>query len=172
MLWLKITWKLVSKNVFVCGGDGQQCCCSFLGVAENFLTFTCCVQKSYTYTIFCSPAEPLDDPWITLSPPPSAHFWGNGRGGGERMFFRNMKNIILCVFLGVSGAIVVLLSLLASFVVSTRLIRPGIGAITSEVLEKISGATFRWLVVRKCSYLGFSRLVQVNLLTISFIRGN
>ena len=32
-------------------------------------------------------------------------------------------------FLGVSGGIVVLLSLLASFVASTRLILPGIGAI-------------------------------------------
>ena len=80
----------------------------------------------------------------------------------------------------------VLLSSLASFVASTRLIRSGIGAIdspdqsrqgfeqynTSEVLEKISRATFRSLVVKKCSCLGFSRLVQANLLTISFTRGN
>ena len=80
----------------------------------------------------------------------------------------------------------VLLSSLASFVTSTRLIRSRIGAIdspdqsrqgfeqynTSEVLEKISQATFRWLVVTKCSYLGFSRLIQANLLTISFTRGN
>ena len=79
----------------------------------------------------------------------------------------------------------VLLSSLASFVASTRLIRSRIGAIdspdqsrqgfeqynTSEVLEKKSWATFRWLVV-KCSYLGFSRLVQANLLTITFTRGN
>ena len=89
-------------------------------------------------------------------------------------------------FRGVSGGIVVLLSSLASFVASTRLIRSGIGAIdspdqsrqgfeqynTSEVLEKISRATFRSLVVKKCSCLGFSRLVQANLLTISFTRGN
>ena len=67
-------------------------------------------------------------------------------------------------FRGVSGGIVVLLSSLASFVASTRLIRSGIGAIdspdqsrqgfeqynTSEVLEKISRATFRSLVVKKC----------------------
>ena len=72
----------------------------------------------------------------------------------------------LCVFLfrGVSGGIVVLLSSLASFVASTRLIQSRIGAIdspdqsrqgfeqynTSEVLEKISRATFRSLVVKKC----------------------
>ena len=72
----------------------------------------------------------------------------------------------VCVFLfrGVSGGIVVLLSSLASFVASTRLIQSRIGAIdspdqsrqgfeqynTSEVLEKISRATFRSLVVKKC----------------------
>ena len=71
----------------------------------------------------------------------------------------------VCVFFrGVSGGIVVLLSSLASFVASTRLIQSRIGAIdspdqsrqgfeqynTSEVLEKISRATFRSLVVKKC----------------------
>ena len=64
----------------------------------------------------------------------------------------------MCVFFrGTSGGIVVLFSSFASFVVSTRLNRSGIGAIdspgqsrqgfeqynTSEVLEKISQATFR-----------------------------
>ena len=57
----------------------------------------------------------------------------------------------------------VLLSSLASFVASTRLIQSRIGAIdspdqsrqgfeqynTSEVLEKISQVTFRWFVVTK-----------------------
>ena len=84
-------------------------------------------------------------------------------------------------FRGTSGGIVVLLSLLASFVTSTRLIRSRLGAIdspdqsrhgfeqynTSEVLEKISQVTFRWFVVTKYSCLGFSRLIQANLLTIS-----
>ena len=53
---------------------------------------------------------------------------------------------------------------LSSFLASTRLIRSGVSAIdspdqsrqgfeqydTSEVLEKISQATFRWLVIAKC----------------------
>ena len=81
-----------------------------------------------------------------------------------------------CAFLflgGVSGAIVVLHSSLSSFVASTRLIWSGVGAIdsldqsrqsfeqydTSQVLEKNSWATLRWLVVRKFSFLVFSRLV-------------
>ena len=91
-------------------------------------------------------------------------------------------------FIGLSGAIVVLHSSLSSFVTSTSLIRLGVGAIDShdqsrqgfeqydtfEVLEKIYQVTFQWLVVKKCSFLGFSRLVQANLLTstISFTREN
>ena len=77
-------------------------------------------------------------------------FWSTG----VRFFFLR----------GVSGGIVVLLSSLASLVASTRLIRSEIGAIdspdqsrqgfeqfhTSELLEKISRATFRSLVVKKC----------------------
>ena len=80
----------------------------------------------------------------------------------------------------------VLLSSLASFVASTRLIRSGIGAIdspdqsrqgfeqynTSEVLEKNFSGDFSMACRQKCSCLGFSRLVQANLLTISFTRGN
>ena len=75
-------------------------------------------------------------------------------------------NICAFFFRGTSGGIVVPLSSLASFVASTRLIRSRIGAIdspdqsrqgfeqynTSEVLEKISQATFRWLVVTTVSY--------------------
>ena len=76
-------------------------------------------------------------------------------------------------FRGVSGAIVVLHSSLSLFVASTRLIRSGVGAIdssdqsrqgfeqydTSEVLEKNSWATLRWLVVKTFSFLVFSKLL-------------
>ena len=62
---------------------------------------------------------------------------------------------------------------MVSFFASTRPIRSGVGAIDkpdqsgqvfeqydiSEVPEKFSRTTFRWLVVRKCSFLVFSRLV-------------
>ena len=86
-----------------------------------------------------------------------------------RFFFSEVTRHIVgqhlrVFFRGVSGGIVVLLSSLASFVASTRLIQSRIGAIdspdqsrqgfeqynTSEVLEKISRATFRSLVVKKC----------------------
>ena len=66
-----------------------------------------------------------------------------------------------------------LLSSVTSFVASTRLIRSGVGAIDSpdqsrqlfdqydpsEVPEKFSRATFRWLVVKKCSFLVFSSFI-------------
>ena len=66
-----------------------------------------------------------------------------------------------------------LLSSLTSFVASTRRIRSGVGAIDSpdqsrqlfdqydpsEVPEKFSRATFRWLVVKKCSFLVFSSFI-------------
>ena len=62
---------------------------------------------------------------------------------------------------------------MVSFFASTCPIRSGVGAIdnpdqsgqvfeqydVSEVPEKISQTTFRWLVVRKCSFLVISRLV-------------
>ena len=62
---------------------------------------------------------------------------------------------------------------MVSFFASTCPIRSGVGAIdnpdqsgqvfepygVSEVPEKISRTTFRWLVVRKCSFLVISRLV-------------
>ena len=73
--------------------------------------------------------------------------------------FFGQRMLTKCAFFfrGASGGIVVVLSSLASFVASTRLIRSGIGAIDSpdqscqgfeqyntyEVLEKISQATFR-----------------------------
>ena len=82
----------------------------------------------------------------------------------------------MCIFVfrGVSGGIVVLLSSLRSFVASTSLIRSGIGAIdslgqsrqgieqynTSEVLEKISRATSRWLVVKNAHILDFQGLYK------------
>ena len=73
---------------------------------------------------------------------------------------------------------------LASFVASRRLIRSGIGAIhshdqsrqvfeqynTSAVIEKISRASFRWLVVKNSHVWDF--LVQEHFLTIRFTRGN
>ena len=67
----------------------------------------------------------------------------------------------------------VLHSSLSLFVASTRLIRSGVGAIDSpdqsrqlfdqydpsEVPEKFSRATFRFFVVKNCSFLIFSSLI-------------
>ena len=69
-----------------------------------------------------------------------------------------------------------LLSSLASFIASTRLNRSRVCAIdspdqsrqvfdqydTSEVSEKFSWATFRWIVVKKCWFLVFSRFANVS----------
>ena len=66
-----------------------------------------------------------------------------------------------------------LLSSVTSFVASTRLIRSEVGAIdspdhsrqlfdqynSSEVPEKFSWATFRYFVVKKCSFLVFSSFI-------------
>ena len=90
----------------------------------------------------------------------------------------------MCVFVfrGVSGGIVVLSSL-SSFVARTRLIRSEISAIhspdqsrqgieqyniLSEVLERSLGRLFDGLSSKSAHIWDF----QVNLLTISFTRGN
>ena len=80
----------------------------------------------------------------------------------------------MCVFFrGTFRYIGLLLSSVTSFVASTRLIRSGVGAIDSpdqsrqlfdqydpsEVPENFSRATFRWLVVKKCSFLVFSSFI-------------
>ena len=68
------------------------------------------------------------------------------------------------------------ISSLTSFVASTRPIRPGVGAIDSpdhsrhifdqydpsKVPETFSRATFRWLVVKKCSFLVFSNFNSIS----------
>ena len=80
----------------------------------------------------------------------------------------------------------VLLSSLASFVASTRLIRSRMGAIdspdqsrqvfeqynTSEVVEKISQATFRWLVIKKMLIFGIFKAFISNFAyhTITFTK--
>ena len=83
---------------------------------------------------------------------------------GSNITLQNFGQHVCVFFRGTSGAIVILHSSLSSFVASTRLNRSGVGAIdspdqsrqgfeqynTSEVLEKISRATFRSLVVKKC----------------------
>ena len=88
--------------------------------------------------------------------------------------FESTNNFKKCEFFGgTSGAIVVLHSSLSSFVACTHLIRSRVGAIDSsdqsrqgfeqydtfEVLEKGFQSTFSWLVVKKFSFLVFSRLV-------------
>ena len=83
------------------------------------------------------------------------------------------KSTLVRFFSGSFRDIGLLLSSLTSFVASTRLIRSGVGAIDipdqscqmfdqydpSEVPEKISRATFRWLVVKKCLFLVFSSFI-------------
>ena len=75
---------------------------------------------------------------------------------GQTILSKFLVNKCAFFFRGVSGGIVVLLSSLASFVASTRLIRSGVGAIdspdqsrqgfeqydTPEVLEKVFQSTF------------------------------
>ena len=77
------------------------------------------------------------------------------------------------VFRGSFRDIGLLLSSVTSFVAYTRLIRSEVGAIDSpdhsrqlfdqydpsKVPEKISRATFRCLVVKKCSFLVFSSFI-------------
>ena len=88
---------------------------------------------------------------------------------------KSKQNSSTCAFFfrGSCGGIVVYLVSMVSFFASTCPIRSGVGAIDnpdqpgqvfeqydiSEVPEKISRTTFRWLVVRKSSFLVISRLV-------------
>jgi len=80
---------------------------------------------------------------------------------------------ICAFFRGTFRDIGLLLSSVTSFVASTRLIRSEVGAIDSpdqyrqlfdqydpsEVPEKFSRVIFRWLVVKKCSFLVFSSFI-------------
>ena len=82
---------------------------------------------------------------------------------------RTENSTVVRFFRGSFRDIGLLLSSVTSFVASTRLIRSEVGAIyrpdhfrqlfdqydPSEVPEKFSRATFRWVVVKKCSFLVF-----------------